>query len=56
MFDFVSAEYSAIGCILIDARCLPAVREHIPAPTAYPGTLSAGLSGGVYAGRRGKAD
>ena len=35
MFDFVSAEYSAIGCILIDARCLPVVREHIPAPAAF---------------------
>lgn len=35
MFDFASAEYSAIGCILIDARCLPVVREHIPAPAAF---------------------
>ena len=35
MFDFVSAEYSTIGCILIDARCLPVVREHIPAPAAF---------------------
>lgn len=35
MFDFVSAEYSAIGCILVDARCLSVVREHIPAPAAF---------------------
>ena len=35
MFDFVSAEYSVIGCILIDARCLPVVRERIPAPAAF---------------------
>lgn len=35
MFDFASAEYSAIGCILIDARCLPTVREHIPTPAAF---------------------
>lgn len=35
MFDFATAEYSAIGCILIDARCLPMVREHIPTPEAF---------------------
>ncbi len=23
MFDFATAEYSAVGCFLIDSRCLP---------------------------------
>ena len=35
MFDFAAAEYSAIGCILIDARCLPMAREQIATPEAF---------------------
>ena len=35
MFDFATAEYSTIGCILIDARCLPIIREQISSPEAY---------------------
>lgn len=34
-FDFQTAEYSAVGCILIDARCLPMVREVLPTPDAF---------------------
>ncbi len=34
MLDFTAAEYSTIGCILIDARCFPSVREVLP--TAEP--------------------
>lgn len=30
MLDFTAAEYSTIGCILIDARCFPSVREVLP--------------------------
>ena len=30
MIDFTDAEYSAIGCILIEPRCLQVVRELIP--------------------------
>ena len=29
MFDFAAAEYAVIGCVLIDERCLPIVRETI---------------------------
>lgn len=35
MFDFQTAEYSVVGCILIDARCLPVVREYIPKSEAF---------------------
>lgn len=35
MFEFSTAEYSAIGCFLIDARCLPIIREQISSPEAF---------------------
>lgn len=35
MFDFAAAEYSLIGCVLIDERCLPAVREVLPGVEAF---------------------
>lgn len=35
MFDFATAEYSTIGCILIDARCLPIIREQISSQEAF---------------------
>ena len=35
MFDFSTAEYSTVGCFLIDARCLPIIREHISTPEAF---------------------
>lgn len=35
MFDFQTAEYCAVGCILIDVRCLPMVREQILTPEAF---------------------
>lgn len=35
MFDFATAEYSTVGCVLIDARCLPAVREVLPTADAF---------------------
>lgn len=35
MFDFAAAEYSVIGCIFIDDRCLPAVREVLPTAEAF---------------------
>ncbi len=35
MIDFTSAEYSTIGCILIDARCFPAVREVLTTAEAF---------------------
>lgn len=35
MFDFTTAEYSVIGCILIDERCFPAVRERLPSGTVF---------------------
>lgn len=35
MFDFSTAEYSAVGCFLIDSRCLPAIRERIDTPEAF---------------------
>lgn len=34
MFDYQIAEYSVIGCLLIDERCFPVVREVLP--TAEP--------------------
>lgn len=35
MLDFTTAEYSVIGCILIDARCLPAVRQRLVSAGAF---------------------
>lgn len=35
MFDFQTAEYSVIGCILIDDRCFPAVRQRIPSADMF---------------------
>lgn len=35
MIDFASSEYAAIGCVLIDARCLPDVRGIIPMPATF---------------------
>lgn len=35
MIDFTSAEYSTIGCILIDAQCFPAVREVLLTAEAF---------------------
>ena len=35
MLDFATAEYSLIGCILIDSRCLPAIREVLPTAEAF---------------------
>lgn len=35
MFDFATAEYSVIGCVLIDARCFPTVREVLPTSDAF---------------------
>ena len=35
MFDFQTAEYCTVGCILIDLRCLPMVREQILTPEAF---------------------
>ena len=35
MFDFMTAEASTVGCFLIDARCLPIIREQISSPEAY---------------------
>ena len=35
MFDFATAEYSTIGCIIIDARCLPIICEQITSPEAF---------------------
>lgn len=35
MFDFTTAEYSLVGCVLIDSRCLPAVREVLPTADAF---------------------
>nr|DAZ63912.1 MAG TPA: Helicase, ATPase, REPLICATION [Caudoviricetes sp.] len=39
MFDFATAEYSTVGCVLIDARCLPAVREILPTAEAFASEL-----------------
>ena len=35
MFDFQTAEYSVIGCILIDSRCLPQIQEVLPSPDGF---------------------
>lgn len=35
MFDFSTAEYSAVGCFLIDSRCLSTIRERIGTPEAF---------------------
>lgn len=35
MFDFSTAEYSVIGCVLIDSRCFPTVREVLPTADAF---------------------
>lgn len=35
MLDFATAEYSLVGCVLIDARCLPAAREILPTAEAF---------------------
>lgn len=35
MLDLATAEYSLVGCVLIDARCLPAAREVLPTAEAF---------------------
>lgn len=35
MLDLATAEYSLVGCVLIDARCLPAAREILPTAEAF---------------------
>lgn len=35
MFDYQTAECAAVGCILIDERCLPLVREVLPSADAF---------------------
>ena len=35
MFDYQLAEYSVIGCLLIDERCFPVVREMLPSADAF---------------------
>lgn len=35
MPDLATAEYSLVGCVLIDARCLPAAREILPTAEAF---------------------
>lgn len=35
MIDFQTSEYSVIGCVLIDERCFPAVREILPSTEAF---------------------
>lgn len=35
MFDYQTAEFAAVGCILIDERCLPLVREVLPSADAF---------------------
>lgn len=35
MFDFSAAEYSTVGCFLVDSRCLPIIRGHISSPEAF---------------------
>ncbi len=37
MIDFGTPEAAVIGCILIDSRCLPAVREVLPTAEAFSG-------------------
>ena len=35
MFDYGTSEYAVIGCMLIDERCLPAVRETLPTAAVF---------------------
>lgn len=35
MLDLATAEYSLVGCVLIDARCRPAAREILPTAEAF---------------------
>ena len=35
MLDLATAEYSLVGCVLIDARCLPVAREILPTAEAF---------------------
>lgn len=35
MFDFAAAEYSVVGSVLVDPRCLPAIREVLPTAEAF---------------------
>ena len=35
MFDYGTSEYAVIGCMLIDERCLPAVREILPTASVF---------------------
>ena len=35
MLDLATAEYSLVGCVLIDARCLPAAWEILPTAEAF---------------------
>lgn len=35
MLDLATAEYSLVGCVLIDARCLSAAREILPTAEAF---------------------
>lgn len=35
MIDFQTSEYSVIGCVLIDERCFPVVREILPSAEAF---------------------
>lgn len=35
MFDYQTAEFAVVGCLLIDERCLPPVREVLPSADAF---------------------
>ena len=35
MFDYSLSEQAVIGCLLIDERCYPAVREILPSPEVF---------------------
>lgn len=35
MFDYQTAEFAVVGCILIDERCFPPVREVLPSADAF---------------------
>lgn len=35
MFDYQTAEFAVVGCLLIDERCFPAVREVLTGPEAF---------------------
>ena len=35
MIDFLTPEAAVIGCVLIDSRCFPAVREVLPTAEAF---------------------